>query len=225
MPAPQLVIFDCDGVLIDSEVISAEVLVAELAQVGVTTDVDYVFRNFVGKSFPTVVEIIRHSFRTALSDDFPERYRHALVAAFADRLVPTEGIENVLLHLDCRFCLATSSSPPRLRRSLELTGLAARFGERTYTASQVARGKPAPDLFLLAASQMGADPRDCLVIEDSEPGLLAAIAADMRVWRYTGGSHFRGAAPPLGGTLRNVPSFDNWAQFYQMAPQLRRQGG
>ena len=217
-----LVILDCDGVLADSEQISAEVLVAELARFGVQTDVDYVFRHFVGKSFPTVVNIIRDTMACTLPPDFETRNRTALMAAFADRLKPVPGVVDVLRDLKAPFCLATSSSPPRLRRTLELCGLAAFFGDRTFTASQVAHGKPAPDLFLLAARDMQADPGRCLVVEDSEPGLLAARAAGMTVWRFTGGSHFPRPAPGLSGALRDIRSFDNWASFYQMAPELRK---
>ena len=205
-----LIIFDCDGVLIDSEIISADVLIDELAQLGISIDYAYVRTNCLGRSFPTVAKSIRESFNRPLPEDFEQRYRTALLERFETQLKPTAGIHQVLQDLDIPCCVATSSSPPRVARSLELTDLRKYFGENVYTASQVKNGKPAPDLFLFAAAQMGADPARTLVIEDSKPGLIAAAAAGMNYVAYVGGSHLAGVISenPVG-----VQSFDNWANF------------
>ena len=222
MQATDLIIFDCDGVLADSEVISADVIVAELARVGIALDHAYVFSNFVGKSFPGVAANIRASFATPLPEDFEDRYRSALAQAFATRLQPTPGLHAMLDALHLPACVATSSSPRRVALTLQRLGLSDRFGPHVFTASQVARGKPAPDLFLFAAAQMQADPARCLVIEDSSAGIAAAQAAGMRVFRYTGGAHFTDprARPP--DTPAGITVFDNWADFPLLEPQSVR---
>ena len=200
--APDLVIFDCDGVLIDSEVISARQLIAELAGYGVDMDMAFVSRHFLGRSYPVVLKEVRERWGVALPDRFETDYRARLLAAFERDLKPMPGIFDTLAALRRPYCLATSSSPERMRRSLELTGLAAHFAGRSFTASEVARGKPAPDLFLHAASRMGVDPARCAVIEDSLNGIRAGLAAGMTVWRYTGGSHLTGLdlSPPADAT-------------------------
>ncbi len=216
-----LVIFDCDGVLIDSEVISARILIELLAGLGVHVDLDYVQRNFLGRSFPLVAEEIRTNLDYRLPADFEALYRSNLLAAFEHELHTVEGVESVLGKLAVSSCVATSSSPPRVKRSLELVGLSDFFGDRLFTASEVERGKPAPDLFLHAAARMNVDPARTLVIEDSVPGLRAALAAGMQVWWFTGATHFAGRSPVLPEGLEDIPVFDNWRQFYHMAPMLR----
>ena len=127
------------------------------------------------------------------------------------------GVAATIANLATPYCLATSSSPERLSHSLALTGLAAAFMHRTFTASRVARGKPAPDLFLLAAHEMQADPARCLVIEDSETGMRAGLAAGMEVWRFTGGSHLRGmdlTPPPDATPHRSFAHFDDFAALF-----------
>lgn len=208
----ELVIFDCDGVLVDSEPISSAVLIDELAALGVAITADYVRDHCLGRSFPTVAKSIRESFAVPLPEDFEQRYRRSLLARFETELRPTPGIEALLARLIPARCVATSSSPPRVARSLEITGLAPLFGN-VFTASQVARGKPAPDLFLFAAERMGAAPGRTLVIEDSRPGVDAAIAAGMGVLVFTGGGHMRGHVPDLPPGVR---SFDNWGDFPQV---------
>ena len=168
-----LVIFDCDGVIADSEVLSARVLVRELLAHDIRVDADYVFRNFVGKSFPVVADIIAERFATALPSTFVSNYRAALRDAFVESLQTTPGFLDMLGQLGCASCVATSSSAPRVANTLEVLGLAERFGTDVFTASQVAQGKPAPDLFLFAARAMSTPPGRCLVIEDSVAGIEA----------------------------------------------------
>jgi HAD superfamily hydrolase (TIGR01509 family) len=187
-----LVIFDCDGVLIDSEVISARMLIAELAGYGVQIDMAFVTRQFLGRSYPTVLREVRNSFGVTLPDHFEADYRARLLASFERDLVVMPGAPDVLAAMPVPYCLATSSSPERLAMSLALVGLDKAFAGRAFTASEVAHGKPAPDLFLHAARRMGANPARCLVIEDSLTGIRAGLAAGMTVWRFTGGSHLHG---------------------------------
>jgi HAD superfamily hydrolase (TIGR01509 family) len=209
--AYDLVIFDCDGVLIDSEVISARMLIAALAGYGVDIDMAFVTRQFLGRSYPTVLREVRETFGVTLPDRFEADYRARLLASFQRDLVVMPGVMGALADLTLQYCLATSSSPERLATSLALVGLTQAFAGRAFTASEVARGKPAPDLFLHAAARMGADPARCLVIEDSLTGIRAGLAAGMQVWRFTGGSHLRGLdlTTPADATPHGI--FDDFA--------------
>ncbi len=208
-----LVIFDCDGVLIDSEVISATMLMAELAGYGVQMDMAFVSRHFLGRSYPTVLREVRDTFGVTLPDRFEADYRARLLSAFQRDLAIMPGVAAAIAALRVPYCLATSSSPERLQHSLDLVGLADAFAGRSFTASRVPHGKPAPDLFLLAAREMGVPPARCLVIEDSLTGIRAGLAAGMTVWRFTGGSHLKGLdlAPPPDAIPHR--SFDDFALF------------
>ena len=221
MRSVDLVIFDCDGVIADSEVISATLLVRQLLPYGIRIDAEYVFRNFVGKSFPIVADIIGERFGVALPDTFVSDYRAALKEAFAESLQPTPGFLDVLGQLTCPACVATSSSAPRVAHTLEALGLTDHFGADVFTASQVANGKPAPDLFLFAAHAMSTPPERCLVIEDSAAGIEAGLAAGMNIWRYVGASHIADTARARDETPAGVTVFDNWDRFYVLAPELR----
>lgn len=215
-----LVVFDCDGVLIDSESISARMLVAELAGHGITVDLAYVAEHFLGRSYPVVLSQIRADFGIVLPQGFEADYRARLLRAFDRDLVAMEGVEAVLDRLGVPFCLATSSSPERLAFSMARTGLGARFDGRSVTASEVARGKPAPDLFLHAAARFGAAPARCLVIEDSRAGLRAARAAGMTVWHFTGGSHLKGLDLRPDPEARPDALLASFAEFFDLAPDL-----
>ena len=216
-----LVIFDCDGVLIDSEIISARMLVQELAGLGVSIDLDYVALHFLGRSYPTVMDQIRREFGLDLPPEFEEQYRQRLLAAFERELQIMPHVQGILSRMAVPWCVATSSSPKRVAQSLRLVGLAAVVGDRLFTSTMVARGKPAPDLFLHAAAVMGADPARCLVIEDSLNGIRAARAAGMPCWRFTGGSHLINAPPEPEDAVPDR-HFAAFAGFFGMAPGLGR---
>jgi HAD superfamily hydrolase (TIGR01509 family) len=223
-PTFDLVIFDCDGVLIDSEIISARMLIHELAALGIAIDLPYVARHFLGRSYPTVMAQIRRDFALDLPAAFEDQYRENLLLAFQSDLKVMAGVPEVLDELGLPFCVATSSSPRRAEMSLGLTGLSARVGDRLFTASQVANGKPAPDLFLFAAARMSAEPSRTLVIEDSLTGLRAARAAGMTAWWFTGGSHFRTGSPLPDPGPEAAPErrFDAFADFFHTVPGLQR---
>ncbi|MFZ1469193.1 MAG: HAD family hydrolase [Paracoccaceae bacterium] len=221
MPPPGLIIFDCDGVLIDSEIISARMLIDELARMGVSIDLDYVARHFLGRSYPTVMAIIRREFQLTLPDTFEATYRARLLAAFEQGLRVMPGVATVIADLQVPYCVATSSSPVRAVKSLQLVGLGHLAGRNLFTASMVANGKPAPDLFLHAAREMGVAPARCLVIEDSLTGIRAARAAGMTVWRFTGGSHLAGRALDEPEDARPDARFASFAEFFQIAPELK----
>lgn len=218
-----LVIFDCDGVLIDSEIISARMLVTELARLGLTIDLAYVERHFLGRSYPVVMETIRREFGLDLPPDFEVQYREALLAAFQQELTIVPHVREVLETIGVPFCVATSSSPRRVEMSLNLVGLTGLVGDRVFTSTLVARGKPAPDLFLYAADRMGARPDRTLVIEDSLTGLRAGLAAGMTVWRFVGGSHLGPQTPEEPEDARPHRRLVSFADFFQIAPSLIRQ--
>jgi HAD superfamily hydrolase (TIGR01509 family) len=187
-----LVIFDCDGVLIDSEMISATVLMQQLNAEGIDVDLAYLFEHCLGRSFATVAETVTQSSGRDLPADFEVRYREVLLQRFETELRPMPGAADVLAALRVPACIATSSGTERATRSLAIAGFGNGNGKRRklFTGSMVKRGKPAPDLFLLAANSMRVLPGECLVVEDSDMGVQAARAAGMLVWRFTGGSHF-----------------------------------
>lgn len=199
-PAPSLVIFDCDGVLVDSEPLSLSVLSQALTERGLPADLPYVTRHFLGRQLATVRE---HAVAHQL--DLPPNFEHdlndLLIERFRSELIAIPHVTDLLAGLGLPRCVASSSDLARVRLSLEITGLAPFFGEHLFTAEMVARGKPEPDLFLFAAERMGAAPSACLVIEDSPHGVLAARAAGMEVWAFTGGSHHRGRAEAVAPLL------------------------
>ena len=220
-PDFDLVIFDCDGVLIDSEIISARMLVAELSRLGLKIDLTYVERNFLGRSYPVVMDVIRREFGLDLPADFEAQYREGLLAAFQNELKVVPHVHEVLAGMGVPFCVATSSSPRRAEMSLGLVGLSELVGGRLYTSTMVARGKPAPDLFLHAANEMGVDPTRTLVIEDSLTGIRAGLAAGMTVWRFVGGSHLGPETPLEPEDARPHRRLVSFAAFFQIAPGLR----
>ena len=217
-----LVIFDCDGVLIDSEIISARMLIEALATRGVVIDLPYVARHFLGRSYPVVMAQIRAEFGLDLPPSFEDDYRDRLLEGFRAGLKIMPHVSGVIEQLAVPCCVATSSSPRRAEMSLRLVGLWDRLGARIFTASQVARGKPAPDLFLFAADRMGFAPEQCLVIEDSLTGVAAARAAGMEVWQFTGGSHMTGLDLAEDDSARPDQRFASFAEFFQMAPEVQR---
>ncbi len=189
--SPALVIFDCDGVLVDSEMLSASVLMGMMEEVGLPITDDIFRADFLGRSFASAAQKTEKRFGRRMPEDFQLRYRVRLLAKMRGNLKRMEGLQSVIDSLAIPFCLATGSSPERLQVTMDETDLQRYFQGRAFTASQVKAGKPAPDLFLFAAAQMGHAPADCLVIEDSEMGIRAAHAAKMEVWHFAGGAHVK----------------------------------
>jgi HAD superfamily hydrolase (TIGR01509 family) len=216
----KLVIFDCDGVLIDSEGLSKRELLKLLKRLGVDITDSYFENHFLGHSFEHVTAKIYQDFEVTLPDTFRPEYQKALIAAFTAELQPTPGLRDMLDILAVPRCIATSSSPTRVGHAMKVTGLDRYFAPNIFTASQVKNGKPAPDLFLHAAKNMGVDAKHCLVIEDSPAGVQAAKAANMRVIRYAGASHmepWRRAIDPL---TDDVTTISQWQNLYTLAPAL-----
>jgi HAD superfamily hydrolase (TIGR01509 family) len=187
---PDLIIFDCDGVLVDSEVLSCRCLSQALAGYGIDLGVDQALDLFLGRSVTAVFDHYAALGRP-IPAQFSSELRAGVRASFLSALCPIEGVSSVLEDLQIPHCVASSSDVDRVSLSLSLTGLAPHFDKHLYTSQMVKRGKPAPDLFLYAAERMQADPHRTLVIEDSISGVTAAKAAGMTVWGFVGGSHYQ----------------------------------
>jgi len=220
-----LLIFDCDGVLIDSELIACRLDAEDLTAVGYPCTVEDIARDFIGLSGESMFAIVEAHIGRPLPDGFIEQANARLMAAFTDELQPIPGITDALAGLKVagwHDCVASSSSPPRLRHTLGLTGLWPHFDGRIFSATMVENGKPAPDLFLHAAAVMGAAPADCVVVEDSTAGVQAARAAGMPVLGFTGGSH---CGPDHGRMLAErgaTQLFSDMAQLPDLIGALTR---
>jgi HAD superfamily hydrolase (TIGR01509 family) len=195
----EAVIFDCDGVLADSEVLALEVELAALAEIGLDyTRPEFVAR-FTGMSNKAFFAALEEDSRTRLSRGFPDgfvdschsRYREAF-----ERLAEVPGARAAVSSVTLPKAVASSSDVDALDRKLRTLGLWDLFAPHIYSADHVAHAKPAPDLFLYAASELGIAPESCLVLEDSINGVKAARAAGMRVWGFLGGGHIDEACGP-----------------------------
>lgn len=188
MAVPELVIFDCDGVLVDSEPLAAEEFSAALATLGLARDPAAIDAAFRGRRLADCLPVVEDWLGRPLPGDFA----HALVARtrvrFERDLAPVPGIEAALTRIRSELrlpvCVASSGEPEKIRHSLALTGLDAHFGDALFSGTEVPRGKPAPDLFLHAAAAMGVPAQSCVVVEDASAGIAGALAAGMRVLAY-----------------------------------------
>ena len=189
MASSPLIIFDCDGVLVDSEPLAAlayERVYEKHGMSGVNADI---IAQCIGMKQADIIvrikELTGHQFPADAGDDIWAETK----TLFTEQLTQTRDLAAFLSSLKTKRCVASSSSLERIHHSLDVTGLAPFFGEAIYSSSMVKRGKPAPDIFLFAAEKMGAEPANCVVIEDSPFGVEGAVAAGMTAIGYTGGSH------------------------------------
>ena len=183
-----LIIFDCDGVLVDSETLANALLRDALAEHGLEMTVEEVVATYVGRSMAAVVTISEEMLGKKLPADFLDQLQVRTFTLFDEKLQAVPGVEDVLKELQKRsidFCIASSGSFEKMDKTLGKTGLGKYFGNRIYNSSQVKRGKPYPDLYLYAADQMQVEPARCLVIEDSLPGVQGGVAAGMEVMAYS----------------------------------------
>jgi HAD superfamily hydrolase (TIGR01509 family) len=186
-----LIIFDCDGVLIDSEILSNRAEVELLKSFGVEFDLGDYMAQFVGKSTKDVLKTIEASHNVCLPAEFRRLAEKQIFTAFKTELQPIPGIFELIDSIDIAKCIASSSSLNRLDITLEITGLLDSFSPHIFSAEQVSRGKPAPELFLFAANKMQVSPDRCIVVEDSPYGVRAGVQAGMTVLGFTGGSHIQ----------------------------------
>ena len=178
------VIFDCDGVLVDTEQISNRVLAGLLTEAGLPTTFEDCMRDYRGRAMTSVLALAAERLGAPLPADLPDRYYAEIEAVFARELQPVPGVVAALDRITMPSCVASSGPHHKMQVTLRRTGLWERFEGRIFSASEVAAGKPAPDLFLLAARAMGFDPAATAVVEDSVPGIEAARAAGMRALAF-----------------------------------------
>lgn len=183
-PSAALVIFDCDGVLVDSERLCHEALRQTLADEGVELTLEQAFAHFMGTSEAVLLDIVERLIERPVPGDFIARFGARSFDAFRSDLQAVDGVHDVIRGLGARYCVASNGPKEKMRFTLGHTGLLPHFEDRLFSADDVSRPKPAPDLFLHAARTMGAQPAECIVIEDSPTGVKAARAAGMRVLGY-----------------------------------------
>ncbi len=193
---PELVIFDCDGVLVDSEVLALGVMRRRLGEAGLPLTDRETRERFLGRRLDSSLHGIETELGAQLPADFRDEFSREILLAFARELKGVEGVRRAIEGLRARVCVASSSGHERLRLSLRVVGYETMFAPNIFSAADVAEGKPSPDLFLHAARAMGVEPKDCLVIEDSVAGVVAGRAAGMTVFGFIGASHF---SPPDEG--------------------------
>ncbi len=181
MPLPDLVIFDCDGVLVDSEPIANRVFRDMLNELGMDVTLEFMFEHFVGLSMPQCVELITSIRGAPPPPQFLEVLRARTEQALRAEVTPVPGIPAVLQTMEVPFCVASSGAHAKIRLTLGATGLLDHFADRIFSVADVAAPKPAPDLFLFAAQRMGKEPAHCVVVEDTPTGVRAGVAAGMRV--------------------------------------------
>lgn len=201
---PRLVIFDFDGVIADSEAIALQELAGEMTARGAAVTYEEARQRFLGVSTATHMAFISERSGRACGADFPDVWHQRLYRRYRAELAPLAGVGKTLDYLDrhaIAYCIASGGAVDRIAFALDCLGLTERFQGRTFSAEMVARGKPAPDLFLHAAAALGVVPGRCLVVEDALSGIRAARAAGMPSIGFLGGTHLAGAADAHGAGL------------------------
>jgi HAD superfamily hydrolase (TIGR01509 family) len=205
----ELVIFDCDGVLVDSERIAVRVEAELLAELGWPLSEAEIVERFMGRTDGFMDQAIEAQLGDRLPDDWKDRFHRRYRAAYDAELAPVDGILETLDQITLPACVASSGSHDKLRYTLGHTGLYRRFEGRIFSGTEVANGKPAPDLFLHAAARMGAEPAACAVVEDSRFGVESARVAGMHGFGYAGGltpAHLlEGPATQVFHDMRELP--------------------
>jgi HAD superfamily hydrolase (TIGR01509 family) len=215
-----LVIFDCDGVLVDSEVISCRAHAETLTRHGYPITADQVLVRFLGVSDREARMTIEAELGRSLPDDFEKQVKQATLQFYADDLRTIPHVGEAIAAIALPKCVASSGTPEKIRHGLECAGLYDLLAPNIFSATQVKRGKPAPDLFLFAAGQMQTSAARCVVIEDSVPGITGARAAGMAVLGFHGGSHCR---PGYADKLRAagaIMTFDDMRQLPDLIAQI-----
>ena len=215
-----LVIFDCDGVLVDSEVISCRAHAEVLTRHGYPITSDQVLARFLGVSDREARLMIENEIGRKLPNDFESQVKQATLQFYADDLRAISYVSEAIAAIGLPKCVASSGTPEKIRHGLTCAGLYDQLAPHIFSASEVKRGKPAPDLFLFAAEQMQAAPAQCLVIEDSIPGVTGAVAAGMTVLGFHGGSH---CPPGHADTLRAagaIMTFEDMRQLPDLIAQV-----
>ena len=210
---PGLIIFDCDGVLVDSEVISCRAHAATLTRHGYSITSDQVLKRFLGVSDREARQTIETEIGRKLPEDFEAQVKAATLKFYEGDLRAIAHVGDAIAAIDVPKCVASSGTPEKIRHGLTCAGLFDQLAPHIFSAVQVARGKPAPDLFLFAAEQMKIEPAQCLVIEDSVPGVTGGCAAGMTVLGFHGGSHCTAGHAELLRAAGAAVTFDDMRQL------------
>jgi HAD superfamily hydrolase (TIGR01509 family) len=208
-----LVIFDCDGVLVDSEVISCRAHAETLARHGYPITAEQVLHRFLGVSDREARLMVEHETGRELPEDFEAQMKAAALRFYADELRPIAHVVEAVEAIALPRCVASSGTPEKILHGLTCAGLYELLAPNIFSATQVKRGKPAPDLFLFAADQMKASPTRCLVVEDSVAGVTGARAAGMTVFGFHGGSHCGAGHAEMLRSAGATLTFDDMRQL------------
>ena len=215
-----LIIFDCDGVLVDSEVISCRAHAETLTRHGYPITPDQVLRRFLGVSDREARLMIEAEIGRKLPDDFEAQVKHATLRFYQGDLQAIANVGDAIAAIDLPRCVASSGTPEKIRHGLTCAGLFDLLSPHIFSATQVDRGKPAPDLFLFAAEQMKVTPGRCVVIEDSVPGVVGACAAGMVVLGFFGGSHCTPGHAELLHAAGAALTFDDMRQLPDLVSRI-----
>ena len=216
-----LIIFDCDGVLVDSEVIACRAHSEMLTRHGYPITSDQVLDRFLGVSDREARQTIETELGRPLPDDFEAQMKQAALRRYADELKSIPYVGEAIAAIDLKKCVASSGTPDKIRHGLTCAGLYDILAPHIFSATQVERGKPAPDLFLFAAERMQVAPQRCVVIEDSIAGITGARAAGMTVFGFHGGSHCQ---PGYGDRLRAAGAAVTFDDMRQLPGLIGRVG-
>lgn len=178
------IIFDCDGILVDSEDISHSVLLQMVNGLGINIDKDYAMKNFAGRSLQSSFAHIESILQQPLPDTFEREYRQHTYSLFKTNLKPVAGIEDLLEQISVPICVASSGPMDKILLNLKTTGLYQRFDNKIFSSYQIKSWKPSPKIFLHAAEEMGFEPKDCAVIEDSLAGVRAGMTGGFDVYGF-----------------------------------------
>lgn len=217
MEPTELIIFDCDGVLIDSEIVVCRLTAEEFTRLGYPVTTEEVIARFAGRAERSMIADVERDWGRPVPAEYFSRMRERVGQAYATELRAIPGVAEVLRRIRIPVCVASSSYPEKLRLGLETVGLHDRFAPNVISATRVAHGKPAPDVFLYAAGWMRAPVAGCVVIEDSLAGVRAARAAGMRVFGFTGGAH---CSPGHGARLSEAGAERVIGDFREMEDHL-----
>ncbi|WP_421683376.1 HAD-IA family hydrolase [Stutzerimonas urumqiensis] len=222
MPAFDLLICDCDGVLVDSEIISHRVLFDALTRYVPAETLEPLLKDTFGLTVPVILEQIEREFGLGIPASFDDDLRAESEARVKAEVEPIAGAREALLAIDLPLAVASNSRRHNVLSSLERAGLTERVAGNLFSADMVTHPKPAPDVYLLAAERMGVAPSRCLVVEDSTTGATAALAAGMTVLGFTGASHIQPGHDRILKALCVHDTFDDMARLPALVAELRR---
>jgi HAD superfamily hydrolase (TIGR01509 family) len=220
-----LIIFDCDGVLVDSEVISCRAHAETLTRHGYPITSEQVLERFLGVSDREARQTIEREMGRKLPDDFEAQMKQAALQHYTSELGAIPNIGEAIGAIKLPKCVASSGTPEKIRHGLTCAGLYDQLAPHIFSATQVSRGKPAPDLFLFAAEQMKVQPAQCLVIEDSVPGVTGGHAAGMTVLGFHGGSHCQPGHAEMLRAAGAAVTFDDMRTLPDLIARIGRRNG